>query len=55
MVLLHFKLDYAEEGSHKEIQDGTYQLLSDTQRVIWDLNFKTRLHRLLENKEMANG
>lgn len=35
------------------IPRGTYQLLSDAQRVGWHLDFEERLHRLLENQEAA--
>ena len=35
------------------IPRGTYQLLSDAQRVGWHLDFKERLRRLLEDQEMA--
>lgn len=53
---------WVETGSHRGIRvgvtepsipRGTYQLLSDAQRVGWHLNFKERLHRLLENQEAA--
>lgn len=51
---------WVETGSHRGIRAGvtepsiprgTYQLLSDAQRVGWHLDFEERLHRLLENQE----
>ena len=51
-----------EKDSHRGIRAGvtepsiprgTYQLLSDAQRVGWHLDFEERLHRLLENQEAA--
>jgi hypothetical protein len=36
------------------ISRGTYQLLSDTQRVGWHLEFEERLRQLLENREAAS-
>ena len=53
---------WVETGSHRGIRAGvtepsiprgTYQLLSDAQRVGWHLDFEERLHRLLENQEAA--
>lgn len=51
---------WVETGSHRGIRAGvtepfiprgTYQLLSDAQRVGWHLDFEDRLHRLLEQQE----
>ena len=36
------------------ISRGTYQLLSDSQRVGWHLEFEERLRQLLENQETAS-
>jgi hypothetical protein len=36
------------------ISRGTYQMLSDSQRVGWHLEFKERLRQLLENQESAS-
>lgn len=36
------------------ISRGTYQLLSDSQRVGWHLEFEKRLRQLLENQETAS-
>jgi len=53
---------WVETGSHRGIRSGvtepsiprgTYQLLSDAQRVGWHLDFEERLHRLLENQDAA--
>ncbi len=53
---------WVETDSHRGIRSGviepsiprgTYQLLSDAQRVGWHLDFEERLHRLLENQEAA--
>jgi hypothetical protein len=53
---------WVETGSHRGIRmgvtepsipRGTYQLLSDAQRVGWHLDFKERLRRLLEDQEVA--
>ncbi len=51
---------WVETGSHRGIRAGvtesfiprgSYQLLSDAQRVGWHLDFKERLRRLLEDQE----
>lgn len=53
---------WVETGSHRGIRAGvtepsiprgTYQLLSDAQRVGWHLDFEERLHRLLEDKAVT--
>jgi len=53
---------WVETGSHRGIRAGvtepsiprgTYQLLSDAQRVGWHIDFKERLRRLLEDHEVA--
>jgi hypothetical protein len=53
---------WVETGSHRGIRAGvtepsiprgTYQLLSDAQRVGWHIDFKERLRRLLEDQEVA--
>lgn len=53
---------WVETGSHRGIRAGvtepsiprgTYQLLSDAQRVGWHLDFKERLCRLLEDQVVA--
>ncbi len=54
---------WVETGLHRGIRAGviepsiprgTYQLLSDAQRVGWHLDFKERLQRLLETQEAAS-
>lgn len=54
---------WVETATHPQIRSGvtepsisrgTYQLLSDSQRVGWHLEFEERLRHLLENREIAS-
>jgi len=53
---------WVESGTHRQIRPGvtesfvsrgTYQMLSDAQRVGWHVQFKERLRELLEPKEVS--
>ncbi|MBN2224064.1 MAG: hypothetical protein JW765_05255 [Deltaproteobacteria bacterium] len=55
--------EWVETATHRQIRSGvsepfisrgTYQILSDTQRVGWHLEFKERLRQLLEPREVAS-
>jgi hypothetical protein len=54
---------WVEKATHPQIRSGvtepsisrgTYQLLSDSQRVGWHMEFEERLRQLLENQETAS-
>ena len=54
---------WVETATHPQIRSGvtepsisrgTYQLLSDSQRVGWHLMFEERLRHLLEDREAAS-